>query len=114
MCALVLKAAVPFLAAVAAHAQARFVPEVCSIYGVALRPAAVGAPKEPQDGGTAGHQGECALALLFGAAAPQPAAVEVPPLHGRLPTVVSGSTFTGVLDRSAAWVARLKHGPPDS
>jgi hypothetical protein len=110
MWALLLKAAVPFMVAAAAHAQARFVPDVCSVYGVTLPLPAEGNTEQ----GRAGvHPGDCALASLLGSTPPpQPATVAVQLANdGALP-VLFGSPAAGIPDRITAWAARLRHGPP--
>jgi len=68
--ALVLKAAVPLLAALAAHAQGKAVAEICEIYGVrtvAMSAFASPAPSAPADHGhPAGHTGHADPAVHSG------------------------------------------------
>jgi hypothetical protein len=133
--ALLLKAAVPLLASAAARLQGVAVGEVCELYGVApalLKPqpphtahdaahaahAAHGKVAEPAphggQGSEAAHRGDhCALAAL---AALAPQALEASTLLAFLPWEGRAQghppATTAFRDASAAWAARLKHGPP--
>jgi hypothetical protein len=125
MCALLLKAAVPLLASVAAQARGVPVAQVCAVYGVAL-PAAhdvhaghhhharhegpsTGHDQHP----LATHDGDhCALQGLAALALPDigPAAI-VP--TGRVDTAPPrGHAHAAAAHDCAQWVARLKQGPP--
>ncbi|WP_029001802.1 hypothetical protein [Azohydromonas australica] len=132
--ALLLKAAVPLLASAAARLQGVAVGEVCELYGVPPAqltlqslPAAhddahaahaahakAAEPASHGKGSEAAHRSDhCALAAL---AALAPQSLEAATLlaflpwesraHGHAPAA------TAFRDASAAWAARLKHGPP--
>jgi len=106
----------PMLASASAHAQGKAVVEVCTVYGVslvALDGQDPGQNPAPAPDPLADHGNEhCALSALTALAEPPmgtvpalPAAqpAEPAPLErGRQPAP----------DANAAWVARLKHGPP--
>ncbi|NUZ06805.1 hypothetical protein [Piscinibacter koreensis] len=138
---LLLKSAVPMVAVGAAHLRGVGVAAVCPVYGVALPAALSGAGDRhgshdrtthghaahadhvAHDGGASGdpdedapalalHDGDhCALtalaALATGAATGQPFAGTQ---RGAGPAVVPRAIVNE--DASAAWMARLEHGPP--
>jgi hypothetical protein len=109
--ALLLKAAVPLLAAASAHAQGKSLVEVCTVYGVAtVELGAEDSTPRPDPAPT--HHGEhCALgaAIALGAlAAPLVALVGVEPV-GAAPSLRRASQAP---DACATWAARLRHGPP--
>jgi len=100
------------LASASAHAQGKAVVEVCTVYGVSLI-ALDGQDPAPATDHLADHGNEhCALSALTALAEPStgvvPALLEAQPaepaLHARAQQPAP--------DASAAWVARLKHGPP--
>jgi hypothetical protein len=109
--ALLLKAAMPWLASTAALAQGKALVEVCTVYGVAL---VAPTGQEPVHDHGAPHGGEhCALTALTVLATPElPAtnAVIGAPVHAAL--LPTGKPSSRVHDSCAAWVARLRHGPP--
>jgi len=140
VCLLVLKAAVPMLAAGAAQARGIGVAEVCPIYGVALPFASQrhdahgdaghagvhagageehpGIGEEPLglgDHGPHGHAAQpgdhCALAGLASLAATGAALPAVTPA-GAAPPGSAASAGVSFHDACAAWAARLRHGPP--
>lgn len=108
--ALLLKAAVPFLASASAEWQGKSVAEICTAYGVVTVPM-------PQDGSShepaAAHGGEhCALlALPSLAAAPAQVVLPGPGLAPAAAPAVAPCD-EGRPHACATWVARLKHGPP--
>jgi hypothetical protein len=127
MFALLLKAAVPLLASVAAQARGVPVAEVCAVYGVALPAAhdahaghhhhaqheAPSTGQEHERHGLVTHGGDhCALQGLAALALPDigPAGivptgrVEAPPPRGHAQPAAAHDC--------AQWVARLKQGPP--
>jgi hypothetical protein len=133
--ALLLKAAVPMLASAAARLQGVPVGQVCEVYGVALvAPTAAQphaghaghehhavhaepsepAPKPPGHDTGAHHGDHCALGALaalapfFSGAAALPSAAP-----WQVPDTGPGADAF-FRDASAAWVARLKHGPPSA
>jgi hypothetical protein len=112
--ALLLKAAVPMLAAASAHAQGKALVQVCTVYGMATVVVdADGQPVHPPEQAGA-HGGEhCVLSGLVALGVPPSAkAVDaVPPLSTAALRVAS--TWFQTADASAAWIARLKHGPPN-
>ena len=126
-CTLVLKAAVPLLAAGAAHLQGVPVGSICGIYGVTLP--GVKADPHAHHHGHPGEHGDaapsddapahasvsdrnhCALTSLAAMAVPD------------LPALPSATTATAATappriahaqadDACAAWVARMQHPPP--
>ncbi|MES2102181.1 MAG: hypothetical protein V4569_20325 [Pseudomonadota bacterium] len=110
--ALLLKAAMPWLASASAQMQGKTLVEVCTVYGVSL--VSVGdagrepAPDHPADHGSA----HCALSALTVFAHVDPPALAPAP---RLPRAASPPCVhpsSRAHDACAAWVARLKHGPP--
>jgi len=122
--ALLLKAAVPMLAAGAAHARSVSVGEVCDVYGVAL-PASRGdqhighhhhhteGPGHGDHGShpAAGHDEHCALTALAAFAVQEHAALTVAKSPAAIECVASWTHFPG-RDAVATWRARLKQGPP--
>ena len=120
---LVLKAAVPLLAAGAAHLQGVPVGSVCGIYGVTL-PSAKADPHahhhghhghDAPAGDAPSHSGadrdHCALTGLAAMAAPDLAA---PPItHATAPVQPQrGIERVCTGDACAAWSARMQHPPP--
>lgn len=125
-CTLALKAAVPLLAAAAAHLQGVPVGSVCGIYGVTL-PSAKADPHAHHHAhhGHEGHQSpagdppahsgadrdHCALTGLAAMTVPALAAPPVdladatPLIQHRVQRACAG-------DACAAWAARLQHPPP--
>lgn len=111
---LLLKAAVPLLALLAAGVHERPLAEVCSVYGVRLQ-AAPAAPSH--DDGAAGgldHHGQhCALAGFLALAAPQPAAAAGwLPAAPAAPDGATAPAAHDAADLAARWHARLLHAPP--
>ena len=110
--ALLLKAAMPMLASASAHAQGKAVVEVCTVYGVSLV-ALDGQDPAPAPEHSAEHGDQhCALnALTALVEPPLGVPIELPaPLFVEPAQRVQAPPPTP--DASAAWVARLKHGPP--
>jgi hypothetical protein len=123
---LLVKAAVPLLAAGAAHLQGVPVGSICGIYGVTL-PSAEAGPHanphahhghhghEPASDGAPSHAGadreHCALSGLAAMAVPALAAPPlalaraVAPEPRRTERICAG-------DACAAWAARMQHPPP--
>ena len=109
--AVLLKAAVPGLAASAAQARGLAVADVCSVYGVRTLPAAPAAPAAPDP--HASHHLGCLLAPLLGA----------PPLPALPPTL---ATEAGIAlppartvgrpasphDAPLRWLTQRQHAPP--
>ena len=153
---LLLKTAVPLLAATAAELRGVPVASVCAIYGVAMpappgsghaahvghivtadagrseggvrdeAPAApahtalhahAGQTDTPPHGGEHSHAedthgaGHCALSALAALAVPDPASTVVARVRDAAPDPVP-TRAVAFHDASAAWIARLKHGPP--
>jgi hypothetical protein len=109
--ALLLKAAVPLLAAGSARAQGKALAEVCTVYGVATV-ALDGAGSAPAPDHAAPHAGDhCALSGLvsFGTPAGQPALLPAPDSIG---SVLPAPAGIHAPDACATWAARLGHGPP--
>jgi hypothetical protein len=111
---MLLKAAVPMLATASAHVQGKTLVEVCTVYGVATVAVDDDGSPTPQPVQSAAHNGEhCVLSGLV--------ALGAPPLVHRIdakPPVAAGvlrvaSTWFQTSDANAAWIARLKQGPPE-
>jgi len=125
VCALLLKSAVPMLAAGAAQIRGVPVAEVCAVYGVALPGASHSEhadhahhhadPSGHGDQGShsaTGHIGDhCALTALAALAVPDQAALAVTPSHAAVLHLASAKC-TPFRDACATWAARLKQGPP--
>jgi hypothetical protein len=112
VCALLLKAAVPLLASVSAQAQGKALVEVCTTYGVATVALDDGTPG-PAPQPEAAHAGDhCVLGAVVALASPPVAAMSLPAQapRGSLPRAETPEAPPA--DAAAAWVARLKHGPP--
>jgi len=123
--ALLLKSAVPLLAASAAGLRGVAVAEVCSLYGVALpaadHDASVHAHHHHADGpahgdhgshhSTAAHADHCALTALAALALQDPTAWTIAPSHATASRMAVPRCIH-CRDASAAWRARLKQGPP--
>jgi hypothetical protein len=110
--ALLLKAAMPMLASASAHVQGKAVVEVCTVYGVSLV-ALDGQDPAPVPDHLAGHGAQhCTLSALTALIEPPTgAAMALPaPLPAEPAPAVQARPLAP--DASAAWVARLKHGPP--
>lgn len=118
---LLLKAALPLLAAGAARAQGKTLVEVCTVYGVktVVLDAAGEVLGHTADGGgshtdTALPSGEhCALAHVVAQGAPglSPAAQALPaPAEGPPPSATAPPR--AAQDALARWAARLHHAPP--
>lgn len=100
------------LASASAHAQGKAVVEVCTVYGVSLV-ALDGPDPAPATDHLAEHGNQhCALSAL--AALVEPPAGAPIALPASLPAEPAAPALMAPLaaDASAAWVARLKHGPP--
>lgn len=110
--ALLLKSAMPWLASASAEMQGKTLVEVCSVYGVALVPVGDESGQPAPDHAPA-HGGEhcalTALAVLGTSEPPSLAPVAMVPRGGQTPLAHTDSLAH---DACAAWVARLKHGPP--
>ena len=100
------------LASASAHAQGKAVVEVCTVYGVSLV-ALDGQDQAPAPDHLAAHGDQhCALSALTALIEPHvgtPIALPAPLASEPAPRVHAPPLAP---DASAAWVARLKHGPP--
>ncbi|MEO8280853.1 MAG: DUF2946 family protein [Ideonella sp.] len=112
--ALLLKTAMPLLATASAKMQGKLLVEVCTVYGVALVPLDSGNSDSPTSEHAGDHRGEhCALSALTAMVTP----VDISPatalggLRHTAPSPVCSAPLQA-RDACAAWVARLKHGPP--
>ena len=113
VCALLLKAAVPLLATVSAHAQGKALVEVCTVYGVATVALDDSGSQPTPEHTTTAHQGDhCALNALMALAVPDADApsTAIVALPAAPPPRAHPSSQAP--DACATWVARLKHGPP--
>ncbi len=107
---LLLKAAMPLLAAWSAHDRGVALVEVCSVYGV--RTVAADGPAEPAANHPAAD-GPCALASLLGPWAPLPTAAQP---HIPAPDVSAGPAphlrHPARPDASRRWLTSRLHAPP--
>jgi len=109
--ALMLKAAMPWLASASAELQGKTLVEVCTVYGVSLVPV----DGEHHDAPAAEHSVDhCALTGL-GTLAGFDSTVPGQTAALRLDAAIAprAQRSPQALDACATWVARLKHGPPD-
>jgi len=125
VCALLLRAAVPIIAAGAAQLRGVPMAEICTVYGVAMPLASPaihaghgpaldddsGPPAQGSEAAAAHSADHCALTAL--------AALSVPGAEAPVLTAEQGVTArlprergAEYLDRCAIWVSRLQHGPP--
>jgi hypothetical protein len=110
--ALLLRAAMPLLATASAHAQGKTMVEVCTVYGVALVPLA-GQGEAPATGHDARHGAEtCALTALVALASAELPALGIVPARAGQAAGMGAHAPSPTCDASAAWAARLQHGPP--
>jgi hypothetical protein len=108
--ALLLKAAMPLLASASAQMQGKTLVEVCTVYGVSLVPQQGQAPAHDQ--GVPHGSEHCALAALAVLAAPELPALAVARMRLRETSPRPEHPSSQAPDACAAWVARLRHGPP--
>jgi hypothetical protein len=110
--ALLLKAAMPFLASASAQMQGKALVAVCTVYGVSLV-ALTGDNHEPAPEPSRVHGAEhCALTALTAlATCDSPDLASAPPSTPDVAPLRAGP-IAPARDACAAWVARLKHGPP--
>jgi hypothetical protein len=108
---LLLKSAMPFLANAAAQAQGKTLVEVCTVYGVSLVASAGDDRRAPDHAGDRAGE-HCALTALTALATADPAPFR--PVAAVLRGVPSPRAHpsSGAPDACAAWIARLRHGPP--
>lgn len=110
--ALLLKSAMPFLASASAQLQGKALVEVCTAYGVELAPSTRDSHELPTDRAP-GHGSEhCALTALSALATAEPPVVAPMPLAAGHVISLRAHPSSSAPDACAAWVARLKHGPP--
>jgi len=109
---LLLKAAMPMLASASAHAQGKAVVEVCTVYGVSLVALDAQDPAPAPDHLAAHGDQHCALSALTALSEP-PSGLALA-LAAKRPAepAPQAQAQPPAPDASAAWVARLKHGPP--
>lgn len=111
--ALLLKAAVPMLATASAHVQGKTLVEVCTVYGMATIAVDDQGSPLPQSDTDGAHAGEhCVLSGLLALGVPP--AVKTVDLASPMPgaSLRVAATYFQTPDANAAWIARLKHGPP--
>jgi len=124
VCALLLKAAVPTLAAGAAQMRGVPVAEVCTVYGVALPGSSPDehahhahhhehpGDEDHSSHSAAAHVGDhCSLSALAALALQDAPEFALAPAHGAHTDVLPERSIV-FRDASAAWAARLQHGPP--
>ena len=110
--ALLLKAAMPFLASASAQMQGKAVVAVCTVYGVSLVPL-TGDSHEPAPEESRDHGGEhCALTALTALATSDSPDLASASLSRPDVAPLRVHPIAPARDACATWVARLKHGPP--
>ncbi len=106
----------PMLASASAQAQGKAVVEVCTVYGVslvALDGQDPGQNPAPATDHLADHGNEhCALSALTALVEPPMGLVPALPAAQPAEPLAREQARLFAPDASAAWVARLKHGPP--
>ena len=125
-CTLVLKAAVPLLAAGAAHLQGVPVGSICGIYGVTLPGVQAdphahhhghhvehgdAAPSSDAPAHSGNDPNHCALTGLAAMAVPDLPALPVRPPTSAA-TTAARIACAQASDACAAWAARMQHPPP--
>jgi hypothetical protein len=111
--ALLLKSAMPWLASASAQMQGKPLVEVCTVYGVSLVATPGNADHAPAPDHATGHANEhCALTALAAFAGVDSPAPLLAPLPEAAALPLPPAVQAAPRDASAAWVARLKHGPP--
>ena len=124
VCALILRAGVPLLAAGAAQLRGVPVASVCEVYGVAMpgmSPSQHAGHAHHHDGhSSAGSHSDdahtsdhCALTALGTLASSSLTAIVVSQAHALVPDL-SVAASGGFPDACATWAARRKQGPPSS
>ena len=107
--ALLLRAAMPWLASASAEMQGKALVEVCTVYGVST--VALDAGDHPQH--AAAHHGDlCALTALGALASVAANAPALAPSRARAAAPLTARRTPPARDACATWVARRKHGPP--
>ena len=111
--ALLLKAAMPWLAGAAAHAEGKALVEVCTVYGVSLvqTAAAAGGDSEPTHSSDQGRE-HCVLTALTALAQFQPPGIGTTPTKQFDAATYRTHRSARASDACEAWAARLRHGPP--
>lgn len=111
---LLLKAAMPWVASNAALASGVQLVEVCTVYGVQMKPLTGGDQGDAPSGPTSSHVGpdHCSLSSFGAWVPPSVPASPLQPAACTSETLVARSPLCGPHDASARWVAGLKHAPP--
>ena len=100
------------LASASAHAQGKAVVEVCTVYGVSLV-SLDGQDPAPAPDLLAEHGNQhCALSALTALVEPPSGATAALPAPPPAEAALRVQAPPLAPDASAAWIARLKHGPP--
>lgn len=111
--ALLLKAAMPFLATASAHMQGKALVEVCTAYGVALVSPNGETHEHPADPATPQHDGDhCVLSALPLLASGEPPVLQLPGVSANLELKQAPRSAAAPPDAIALWAALQKHGPP--
>lgn len=110
--ALLLKSAMPWLAGASAQIQGKTLVEVCTVYGVALVTQGDNGHAPAPDHAADRGGDHCALTALAALASADPPALAATPSPGSTASPLPLRAEAPPRDASAAWVARLKHGPP--
>jgi hypothetical protein len=101
------------LASASATGQGKALAEVCTVYGVSVVSLAQHGDRAPAGDETSHHDGaQCALGTLGAFATLKPLA-QLRVAHAQGEWVLTPQRAPSqALDACAAWVARLRHGPP--
>lgn len=110
--ALLLKSAMPWLASASAQMQGKTLVEVCTVYGVSLVPQGDNGHAPAPDHASDRGGDHCALTALAALASADPPDLTAAPAPALAAVPMPRRATSPPRDASAAWVARLQHGPP--
>jgi hypothetical protein len=111
--ALLLKSAMPWLASVSAEMQGKALVEVCTVYGVSLKPLGGGDASQPAHEPTVDHSDEQCALTAFAAMATSGSLPATPAVsHSRDASPQVAYASSQAPDAMGTWAARLRHGPP--
>ncbi len=102
----------PLLASASAHMQGKALVEICTVYGVSLVPLGGERGEPTPDHGLAHGFDHCALTALTALATPESTTLDMAAAPRHEVAALAAYAGSRAPDACAAWVARLKHGPP--
>lgn len=112
--ALLLKAAMPWLASEAADWQGKTAFQICSVHGISIDAAAADNDASRRDNAPASQREEhCALSAIGALATGAPPATSPLSVLSCEASVLRTHAPSQAPDACGVWIARLKHGPPD-